>query len=248
MTDEEMAEKYAKANMHYEIAKRENGADYAKEVSNVTISQAFLAGLEYKNKENAELKEKISILLSCKNCPENKGGWICAKEYEDKCLAQKIEFIKELEKENAELKEQCLSYKHYIKIPFKGESPVYSTKQAAGADIALPKDVVVKAHSIVTWIDLEVGFDIPEGFCIMLQPRSSTSRKWHVLCDTGIIDSDYKLDNIHCGLVNVTDEDIIIPKGTRIVQLLILPVYHATNWKHLNNIRDSKKGSGSTGD
>ena len=155
--------------------------------------------------------------------------------------------IAELEKENAELKEQCLSYKHYIKIPFKGENPVYSTKQAAGADIALPKDVVVKAHSIVTWIDLEVGFDIPEGFCIMLQPRSSTSRKWHVLTDTGIIDSDYKLENIHCGLVNVTDEDIIIPKGTRIVQLLILPVYHATNWKCLNNIRDSKKGSGSTG-
>ena len=248
MTDEEMAEKYAKANMHYEIAKRENGADYAKEVSNVTIKQAFLAGLEYKNKENTELKEKISILLSCKNCPENKGGWICAKEYEDKCLAQKIEFIKELEKENAELKEQCLSYKHYIKIPFKGESPVYSTKQAAGADIALHKDVVVKAHSIVTWIDLEVGFDIPEGFCIMLQPRSSTSRKWHVLCDTGIIDSDYKLENIHCGLVNVTDEDITIPKSTRIVQLLVLPVYHATNWKCLNNIRDSKKGSGSTGD
>ena len=134
-----------------------------------------------------------------------------------------------------------------IKIPFKGESPVYSTKQAAGADIALPKDINIKAHSIVTWIDLEVGFDIPEGFCIMLQPRSSTSRKWHVLCDTGIIDSDYKLENIHCGLVNITNEDITIPKGTRIVQLLILPVYHATNWKCLNNIRDSKKGSGSTG-
>lgn len=240
MTDEEIAEKWVEDNK-YEIN------EYCLSIEDFG-EHGFLAGLEYKNKENAELKEKISILLSCKNCPENKGGWICAKEYEDKCLAQKIEFIKELEKENAELKEQCLSYKHYIKIPFKGESPVYSTKQAAGADIALSKDIVVKAHSIVTWIDLEVGFDIPEGFCIMLQPRSSTSRKWHVLCDTGIIDSDYKLENIHCGLVNVTDEDITIPKGTRIVQLLILPVYHATNWKCLNNIRDSKKGSGSTGD
>lgn len=51
----------------------------------------------------AELEEKISVLLSCKNCPENKGGWICAKEYENKCLAQKIEFIKELEEEKCEL-------------------------------------------------------------------------------------------------------------------------------------------------
>ena len=42
-------------------------------------------------KENAELKEKISVLLSCKNCSENK------------CLTQKIEFIKELEEEKCEL-------------------------------------------------------------------------------------------------------------------------------------------------
>lgn len=52
-----------------------------------------------------ELEEKISVLLSCENCPENKDGLICRKEYENKCLAQKIQFIKELQQENAELKE-----------------------------------------------------------------------------------------------------------------------------------------------
>ena len=64
---------------------------------------------DYQEKEKRieELEEKISVLLSCKNCPENKGGFICAKEYENKCLAQKIEYIKELQEENAELKEQC---------------------------------------------------------------------------------------------------------------------------------------------
>lgn len=63
-------------------------------------------------KENAELKEKISVLLSCKNCSENKGGWICVKEYENKCLAQKIEYIKELKKENAQLKKQQFSLRN----------------------------------------------------------------------------------------------------------------------------------------
>lgn len=62
-------------------------------------------GFEIICKENAELEKKISNLLSCKNCPENKGGLICQKEYEDKCLAQKIQYIKELKEENAELKE-----------------------------------------------------------------------------------------------------------------------------------------------
>ena len=71
-----------------------------------------LVGLEYNNKQIAELEEKISVLLSCKNCSENKGGLICAKEYENKCLAQKIEFIKELQKENAQLKKQQFSLRN----------------------------------------------------------------------------------------------------------------------------------------
>ena len=46
MTDEEMAEEYAHNHIHYEVAKREDGTDYAKEVSSVTIKQAYLAGLK----------------------------------------------------------------------------------------------------------------------------------------------------------------------------------------------------------
>ena len=66
------------------------------------------------NRVNEELEEKISVLLSCKNCPENKDGLICQKEYENKCLAQKIQYIKELQQENAELKGQVeMSYEVY---------------------------------------------------------------------------------------------------------------------------------------
>ena len=64
-------------------------------------------------------EEKISVLLSCKNCPENKGGWICAKEYENKCLAQKIVFIQELEKENAELKEKVSYLEDNLRVARK---------------------------------------------------------------------------------------------------------------------------------
>ncbi|MCQ2086619.1 MAG: hypothetical protein MJZ37_00885 [Bacilli bacterium] len=71
-------------------------------------------------KENAELKKEISVLLSCSNCPENKGGYVCEKEYNDKCLAQKIEYIKELKEENARLSKMlemamkdALSQSHY---------------------------------------------------------------------------------------------------------------------------------------
>jgi DNA repair exonuclease SbcCD ATPase subunit len=62
--------------------------------------KAYLAGAEPREKRISELEEKISVLLSCKNCPENKGGFICVKEYENKCLAQKIQYIEELQEEN----------------------------------------------------------------------------------------------------------------------------------------------------
>ena len=46
MTDEEMADEFAHNHLYYEVAKREDGTEYVKEVSSVTIKQAFLTGLE----------------------------------------------------------------------------------------------------------------------------------------------------------------------------------------------------------
>ena len=129
-----------------------------------------------------------------------------------------------------------------------GQLPCYSTKKAAGADVVLPETVTLKKRGMSAWIDLQIGFDIPEDFCIMLQPRSSTSRKWGVITDTGIIDSDYKNAPIHCCLINYTDKKVAIPAGTRIVQLLVIPVYHVTDWKVSGKVRNPTLGSGSTGD
>ena len=87
-------------------------------------------------KENAELQEKISVLLSYKNCPENKGGWICLKEYENKCLTQKIVYIKELKEDIAEMKEQINKAKEIIKemlsiLPKENIEGIYETTEEA---------------------------------------------------------------------------------------------------------------------
>lgn len=62
-TMKEMAKEYAKNNRHYEIAKRENGADYAKEVSSVTIEQAYFAGFESCSKQLVKAKEIIKDFI-----------------------------------------------------------------------------------------------------------------------------------------------------------------------------------------
>lgn len=129
----------------------------------------------------------------------------------------------------------------------KGEQPCYKTKGAAGADVKLPVDVYVKPDGTTEWIDLLLSFDIPEGWCVILLPRSSTSRKWSCLVDIGLIDSDYK-GAVHAALTNLTGKSIAIPKGTRVAQLVVMPAARAVSWAQSEAGRDSAAGSGSTGD
>ena len=44
---EKEAEEYKLLHTHYEVAKRENGVEYAKSVENVTIQEAFQKGAEF---------------------------------------------------------------------------------------------------------------------------------------------------------------------------------------------------------
>lgn len=61
MTDEEIAEEYARTHRYFESAKRED----AKEVSSITIKEAHLAGAKSKEKQLDKAKELIKDLLSC---------------------------------------------------------------------------------------------------------------------------------------------------------------------------------------
>ena len=95
------------------------------------------------NRVNEELEEKISVLLSCKNCPENKDGLICQKEYENKCLAQKIQFIKELQQENAELQEK-LKPENCLKLLAKEGYIKFTSDQLTKA-----KEIIEELYNII---------------------------------------------------------------------------------------------------
>ena len=112
MTDEEKAEEYANAcrgkikDIHWQDVKYAvlyGLSEGRKEKCFEQNKDGTIRPCEVM-KDNEELQKEISVLLSCKNCPENKGGYICEKEYNDKCLAQKIEYIKELEEQIEQMK------------------------------------------------------------------------------------------------------------------------------------------------
>lgn len=62
MTDEEMAKEYAHKHTYHEVAKREDGTEYAKEVLSVDIGQAFLDGLKIGGQRGIKAIDTESML------------------------------------------------------------------------------------------------------------------------------------------------------------------------------------------
>lgn len=125
-----------------------------------------------------------------------------------------------------------------------GINPVYKTKEAACADVALPERLVMKPGEI-KMIGLQIGFEIPNGFKIVMYPRSSLMIKYGLVQPTSIIDSDYSGMEVHVPLYNTSNRRIELPAGTRVAQIECVPVCDCVDWKHESAERTG--GFGSTG-
>lgn len=131
-----------------------------------------------------------------------------------------------------------------VKLGDKGIEPVYKTKEAACADVALPEHLVLKAGE-VKMVGLQIGFEIPNGYKVVMYPRSSLMIKYGLVQPTSIIDSDYSGMEVHVPLFNASGKRIELPEGTRVAQIECVPVIDCTDWKHEKSERTG--GFGSTG-
>jgi dUTPase len=120
------------------------------------------------------------------------------------------------------------------------------TTASAGWDIALPRAYVIPAMSCCV-IDLEIVFNIHEGWCLHMVGRSSTFAKYGLIVPTSIIDSDYK-DEVHGFIYNGRNEQLEFPAGARLFQVHMLPVQYVIA-AHVAGLRDpeGRGGLGSTG-
>ena len=125
-----------------------------------------------------------------------------------------------------------------------GIKPVYKTKEAACADVALPDRLVLKPGEI-KMVALQIGFEIQNGYKIVMYPRSSLMIKYGIVQPTSIIDSDYSGMEVHAPLYNTSNKRIELPAGTRVAQIECVPVCDCTDWPHESNERIG--GFGSTG-
>jgi dUTP pyrophosphatase len=127
--------------------------------------------------------------------------------------------------------------------------PEYKTEGAACMDLYTREDTVISPHSFGR-VPLNVALEIPKGTFVLLAARSS-AHKLGLLPSNGIGigDEDFKGDNDEYNFLvyNVTDEEVLVEKGSRIAQIMVLDVkkVEIEEVDHLGN--EDRGGVGSTG-
>lgn len=141
--------------------------------------------------------------------------------------------------------EICSGYEDEAIIPVRG------TIGSAGYDLSIPEEVTIEANSTSGIIKTGIKAYMGDDEVLKLYPRSSLFKKYGCLLanSVGIIDSDYYNNpdnegNIGIVLVNVTNEDVVIPAGERVVQAIFEKYLLADNDNALN--KDRTGGFGST--
>lgn len=125
--------------------------------------------------------------------------------------------------------------------------PTRSNDHAAGLDL-YAVDRVVLMPNIPTKVPTGIRMQLPHGYVGQIWDRSGLgSRGVRVLA--GVIDSDYEGEIVVC-LALFGNEVVTITPGSRIAQLLIVPIHYVTvvdGWDHSRASSRGTAGFGSTG-
>lgn len=110
-----------------------------------------------------------------------------------------------------------------LTLPF-AQIPERANPTDAGADLFVPDSFIVNAHSC-SFVNFGIQLEIPDGYCGMIFARSGLGSKQGIRprnC-VGVIDSKYRGD-IGMMVENDGDNDMFFNRGSRIAQLVIVPI------------------------
>jgi dUTP pyrophosphatase len=127
--------------------------------------------------------------------------------------------------------------------------PEYKTEGAGGFDL-LVRDTVTIAPKSFGYVPLNVAIELPRGHVALLLPRSSLHKRGLIPANgAGVIDEDYcgDADEYIASLYNIQDTPVVLTKGERIMQCVIVPIVYAT-WNEVNQMGNPNRGRfGTTG-
>lgn len=128
--------------------------------------------------------------------------------------------------------------------------PVYATGGSAAFDFMTRATTVIEAEQ-TGLVPGNVIIKVPDGYALLVLPRSSLSRKKGLICphSLGLIDHDYHGpgDEIFVQVQNRTDQPVTIERGERIAQGLFVKIDRA-EWVEVDvHAAETRGGFGSTG-
>ena len=126
--------------------------------------------------------------------------------------------------------------------------PVRMTEHAAGFDVhaAIDGPAVIQPGEIKL-ISCGFAMAIPHGYEAQMRPRSGLASKHGVtmINTPGTIDSDYR-GEVFVPLINLGKQAFTIERGTRIAQMLVLPV-PKVELVEVEDLDETKRGTGGFG-
>jgi dUTP pyrophosphatase len=130
-----------------------------------------------------------------------------------------------------------------------GYLPEYKTEGSACFDFQASTTHTFKSGELYV-MGTGVKCEIPKGWCMLVFARSSLGLKKLIIPNSvGVIDSDYR-GEIKVPLMFFGDEEIVIEKGCRIAQGMLVKVTkaHFEKRDYLSETMRGIGGFGSTGD
>jgi len=134
----------------------------------------------------------------------------------------------------------------FAKLTRNAFTPIRGTDRSVGYDISSPKEHHISPHCIKK-INTDLAFSFPSGCYGRLAIRSSLAQRGVDILG-GVIDPDFT-GNIIAVIINHGDQDLIIKRGDRFVQIIFEKVdFVELSEASPNDINTSNRGSfGSTG-
>lgn len=127
--------------------------------------------------------------------------------------------------------------------------PEYKTGGAAAFDLYARTDVTIPSHK-VGYIPLNIAIQMPEGYWALMSARSSLHKRGLTPANgIGVGDWDYRGDGDEymAAVYNFTDQDVLIEKGERVYQMMVLE-REQVEFEELDKFETKNRGGfGSTG-
>ena len=137
-----------------------------------------------------------------------------------------------------------------IKVHYKEGSPQLEQFEYGGCvDFYNYEDVNLKSGES-TMVDTGVAIGIPDGYDILIFPRSSTFRRYGLLVtnSVGYVDNSYRGSEDYIYVPVLATRDIEIPKGTRCFQFRLIKRQPNIEFIAADELEyDNRSGNGSTG-